>query len=113
MMKKNSTKGYIILGILFALVSIFAFAVPTIKTATFWIAYVFTAVAFVAQIFIWKTALEKQISWFSGFIHCHCICNHSDGCICSIPVCTGISGMERNRGVSCYCRCFCDMYDYC
>jgi len=30
MMKKNSTKGYIILGILFALVSIFAFAVPTI-----------------------------------------------------------------------------------
>ena len=49
MMKKNSTKGYVILGILFALVSIIAFAVPTAKTATFWIAYVFTAAAFAAQ----------------------------------------------------------------
>ena len=68
MMKKNSTKGYIILGILFALVSIFAFAVPTIKTATFWIAYVFTAVAFVAQIFIWKTALGKEETLKSKFL---------------------------------------------
>ena len=48
MMKKNSAKGYVILGILFALVSIIAFAVPMIKTATFWIAYVFTAAAFAA-----------------------------------------------------------------
>lgn len=68
MMKKNSTKGYIILGILFALVSIFAFAVPTIKTAKFWIAYVFTAVAFVAQIFIWKTALGKEETLKSKFL---------------------------------------------
>ena len=69
-MKKNSTKGYVILGILFALVSIIAFAVPTAKTATFWIAYVFTAAAFAAQIGIWKTALDKEetlISKFLGF----------------------------------------------
>lgn len=59
-MKKNSTKGYVILGILFALVSIIAFAVPTAKTATFWIAYVFTAAAFAAQIGIWKTAFGKE-----------------------------------------------------
>ena len=59
-MKKNSTKGYIILGILFTLVSIIAFAVPTIKTATFWIAYVFTAAAFAAQIIIWNKALGKE-----------------------------------------------------
>ena len=59
-MKKNSTKGYVILGILFALVSISAFAVPLIKTATFWIAYVFTAVAFASQIFIWNKALGKE-----------------------------------------------------
>lgn len=59
-MKKNSTKGYVLLGILFALVSIIAFAVPTAKTATFWIAYVFTAAAFAAQIGIWKTALGKE-----------------------------------------------------
>ena len=68
-MKKNSTKGYVILGILFALVSIIAFAVPTTKTATFWIAYVFTAAAFAAQIIIWNKALGKEElkSKFLGF----------------------------------------------
>lgn len=69
MMKKNSTKGYVILGILFTLVSIIAFAVPTLKKATFWIAYVFTAAAFAAQIIIWRTALGKEAlkSKFLGF----------------------------------------------
>ena len=68
-MKKNSTKGYVILGILFALISIIAFAVPTVKTATFQIAYVFTAAAFAAQIIIWRTALGKETlkSKFLGF----------------------------------------------
>ena len=68
-MKKNSTKGYVILGILFALVSIISFAVPTAKTATFWVAYVFTAAAFAAQIIIWRTALGKEAlkSKFIGF----------------------------------------------
>ena len=68
-MKKNSTKGYVILGILFALISIIAFAVPPVKTATFWIAYVFTAAAFAAQIIIWRTALGKETlkSKFLGF----------------------------------------------
>ena len=68
MMKKNSTKGYVILGILFALISIIAFAVPTVKTATFWIAYVFTAAAFAAQIIIWKTALGKGETLKSKFL---------------------------------------------
>ena len=67
-MKKNSTKGYVILGILFTLVSIIAFAVPTLKTATFWIAYVFTAAAFAAQIGIWKTALGKEGTLKSKFL---------------------------------------------
>lgn len=69
MMKKNSAKGYVILGILFALISIIAFAVPTVKTATFWITYVFTAAAFAAQIIIWRTALGKETlkSKFLGF----------------------------------------------
>ena len=68
-MKKNSAKGYVILGILFALVSIIAFAVPTTKTATFWIAYVFTAAAFATQIIIWNKALGKEElkSKFLGF----------------------------------------------
>ena len=68
MMKKNSTKGYVILGILFALVSIIAFAVPTAKTATFWIAYVFTAAAFAAQIGIWKTAFGKEETLKNKFL---------------------------------------------
>lgn len=68
MMKKNSTKGYVVLGILFALVSIVAFAVPTAKTTTFWIAYVFTAAAFTAQIFIWKSALGKEETLKSKFL---------------------------------------------
>ena len=67
-MKKNSTKGYVILGILFALVSIIAFAVPTAKTATFWIAYAFTAVAFAAQIGIWKATLGKEDTLKSKFL---------------------------------------------
>ena len=67
-MKKNSIKGYIILGILFALVSIIAFAVPTVKTATFWVAYVFICAAFAAQIGIWKTALGKEDALKSKFL---------------------------------------------
>ena len=67
-MKKNSIKGYVILGILFALVSIIAFAVPTSKTATFWIAYVFTAAAFAAQIGIWQAALGKEDALKSKFL---------------------------------------------
>lgn len=68
MMKKNSTKGYVILGILFVLVSVIAFAIPTVKTTTFWIAYVFTAAAFAAQIFIWKSALGKEETLKSKFL---------------------------------------------
>ena len=67
-MKKNSTKGYVILGILFALVSIIVFAVPTTKTATFWIAYLFIAAAFAVQIGIWKTALGKEYALKSKFL---------------------------------------------
>lgn len=67
-MKKNSTKGYVILGILFVLVSIIAFAVPTMKTATFWIAYAFTAVAFATQIVIWNKALGKEANLKSKFL---------------------------------------------
>jgi len=67
-MKKNSTKGYAILGILFALISVIAFAIPTTKTITFWIAYAFTAVAFAAQIAIWKIALGKEETLKSKFL---------------------------------------------
>ena len=67
-MKKNSTKGYLILGILFLLVSIIAFVIPTVKTTAFWIAYAFTIVAFAAQIGIWKVALGREDTLKSKFL---------------------------------------------
>lgn len=68
MMKKNNAKGYLILGILFLLVSIIAFAIPTVKTTAFWIAYAFTIIAYVAQIGIWKIALDKEDTLKSKFL---------------------------------------------
>lgn len=67
-MKKNSSKGHLILGILFILISVIAFAVPAAKTATFWISYAFTVVAFAAQIIIWKAALGRSKSLKSKFL---------------------------------------------
>ena len=67
-MKKNSSKGYAILSILFVLVSVIAFAVPTVKTATFWISYAFTVIAIAAQIVIWKTALGKEEALKNKFL---------------------------------------------
>ena len=67
-MKKNSAKAYAILGLLFVLVSIIAFAVPTMKTATFWIAYGFTAAAFIAQVILWKAAFGREEALKSKFL---------------------------------------------
>lgn len=68
MMKKNSSKGYLILGILFVLVSAIAFAVPLAKNAAFWISYAFTVIAFAAQIIIWKSTLGRAESLKSKFL---------------------------------------------
>ena len=67
-MKKNSSKGYLILGFLFVLASVIAFAVPAAKTAAFWITYTFTVIAFAAQIIIWKVALGRSESLKSKFL---------------------------------------------
>ena len=67
-MKKNSSKGYLILGILFVLVSVIAFAVPSEKNAVFWISYAFTLIAFAAQIVIWKSTLGRAESLKSKFL---------------------------------------------
>ena len=67
-MKKNSSKSYFILSILFILVGVIAFAVPTAKTAAFWISYAFTVIAFAAQIIIWKAALGRSKSLKSKFL---------------------------------------------
>ena len=67
-MKKISSKGYVILGILFVLLSVVAFAVPSAKTAAFWISYAFTVIAFAAQIAIWKAGLGRNESLKSKFL---------------------------------------------
>lgn len=65
---KNKNLGYAVLGILFVLISVIVFVIPTEKIATFWIAYVFTTVAFVSQIAIWKKALGKENTLKSKFL---------------------------------------------
>ena len=52
---------YAVLGIVFVLFNVIAFAVPTEKTATFWIAYGFTAIAFLLQIGIWQFAFKEEV----------------------------------------------------
>ena len=67
-MKKNKGMAYAVLAIAFVLLNVIAFAVPRVKTATFWIAYVFTAVAFASQIVIWKFAFKGADTLKSKFL---------------------------------------------
>lgn len=67
-MKKNKNMAYAVLGIAFVLFNVIAFAIPTTKTSTFWIAYVFTAVAFASQIAIWKFAFKGADTLKSKFL---------------------------------------------
>lgn len=67
-MKKNKGMAYAVLGIAFVLLNVIAFAIPAAKTATFWIAYVFTAVAFASQIAIWKFAFKGTDALKSKFL---------------------------------------------
>ena len=67
-MKKNSKLGYAVLGVVFVLFNVIAFAIPTVKTGTFLVAYVFSVVAFASQIGIWKVALGKEDTLKSKFL---------------------------------------------
>ena len=67
-MKKNTKLAYAVLGIVFILFNVIAFAVPTDKTITFWIAYAFTVVAFALQIGIWNAAFKAAETLKSKFL---------------------------------------------
>lgn len=67
-MKKNNGMTYAVLAIAFILFNVIAFAVPTAKTATFWVAYAFTVVAFASQIAIWKFAFKGADTLKSKFL---------------------------------------------
>ena len=65
---KNKGMAYAVLAIAFVLFNVIAFAVPTAKTATFWIAYAFTTIAFASQIAIWKFAFKGADTLKSKFL---------------------------------------------
>lgn len=67
-MKKNSKLGYAVLGIVFVLFNVIAFAIPIAKTGTFWVAYIFAVIAFASQVGIWKIALDKEDTLKSKFL---------------------------------------------
>ena len=67
-MKKNKSMAYAVLAIAFVLFNVIAFAVPAAKTATFWIAYAFAAIAFASQIAIWKFAFKGADTLKSKFL---------------------------------------------
>ena len=60
--------AYAVLAILFALFNVIAFAIPTEKTATFWIAYAFSVVAFAIQIVVWQFAFKGADTLNSKFL---------------------------------------------
>lgn len=66
-MKKKGL-AYAVLVIAFALFNVIAFFVPTEKTATFWIAYAFSAIAFLLQIVIWILAFKGTDTIKSKFL---------------------------------------------
>lgn len=65
---KRKGLAYAVLTIAFALFNVVVFAIPTEKTATFWIAYAFSAIAFLLQIVIWKLAFKGTDTIKSKFL---------------------------------------------
>lgn len=60
-MKENKTKlqGLIILAIVFVMFTVVAFAIPFVKNGVFGLAYLFTAVAIGAQVYVFKVAFQN------------------------------------------------------
>ena len=52
--------SYITIGILFVVFNVIAFVIPTDKTASFWIAYVFSVIAFAVQALVWWVSIGKK-----------------------------------------------------
>lgn len=65
---KKKVMAYSVLGIAFVLFNVLAFVIPTEKTATFWIAYAFSVVAFGLQIGIWNFVFKGAETLKSKFL---------------------------------------------
>ena len=57
-MNKNKLRFYLIIGIIFALFSVIAFAIPFEKNTVFWMSYAFTVIALAAQLVVQPRALD-------------------------------------------------------
>ncbi len=64
---KNGIRGYIILGVIFAVFCVIAFAPPFAKTGTFWIAYLFALIAIGYQIYVFKISFTRGADTKSKF----------------------------------------------
>ena len=68
-MSKNKLRFYIVLAILFVVLSVIAFVLPFQKTATFWLSYAFAVIAIAVQIYAYPKAFDGPSvkSKFYGF----------------------------------------------
>lgn len=68
-MNKNKLRFYIVLAILFVVLSVIAFALPLAKTAAFWLSYLFAVIAIAVQIYAYPKAFDGPSvkSKFYGF----------------------------------------------
>lgn len=70
MKSKNNVRGYIILGITLAAWLVIVLAVPFVKSAAYWLSFVFTLLAFAAQLYVFRISFhngESVRSKFYGF----------------------------------------------
>ncbi len=69
-MKKNQIRGLVVILIMLAVFSLIAFLPPFVKTAVFWLSYIFGVISILAQIYVLKTAFDGENiakSRFYGF----------------------------------------------
>ena len=67
-MSRNKKLGYVILLIALVIVSVVVFALPTAKTTSFWVTFVFTCIAFAAQVLIWNIGFKDNAPLKSKFL---------------------------------------------
>lgn len=69
-LNEKEKKGVLVLALLFAVYTLIVLAVPFAKGGIFWLTYLFTAVAFGVQAYVFKLSFEKEAgakSKFYGF----------------------------------------------
>ena len=67
-MSRNKKFGCVILLIAMVIVCVVAFAIPTAKTTSFWVTFIFTCVAFASQILIWNIGFKDNTPIKSKFL---------------------------------------------